>query len=863
MNKSLIDAYQKARQQFLAYRDVIGVGHGPKFTGGREVKGEAIVVLVLAKLPVPDVPKGELIPTTYLGFPTDVRVPCLSMPVPPNFNYNRPPDDPNVQYPSDVEWVDWGKIHQLKSLQPQPEPRGPDGPADTPPTTQTVGNLLVIHDPSKTLVKTVGTPPNTQKVIDLVGAYKLFRTVYGDDYDFVSFYIDVDPASSGMPYMGNASTDVYNAVTGTGKAAVNVRSTWGTTKLLREIYHSWFTPSPRTLMHEVGHQWLMYVNYRETATGATRDLLHQDWSSAWPSNQRNYHWGRWPDHDNTSMSYDRADWVDNGNGTFNRNLHGATDEQLPNDTWFGFPSLEQYLMGLIPASEVAPVTIVQSPTPAIDDTKSGPYTPNPSAATVTIAQVQYEEGQRSPDDLHSQRVFHHAVVVITGNASQTSTFITDSETQQAHYTNRIRRATSGRMLVDTSLLRPGAGDLYLRDNDTDAGGTTSTGEFWLSPDLWVRNLDDGMTANQLTIRGKDNWVYVRVHNKGAQAYDNVTVNVYLGNFKSLVPGTEFLYPVDWNPQGLIGSVTLASVPAASGGVAGEAIGKILWPASQVPPAAGWHPCLLAEIIPAEISPSGLHHVWENKKLAQRNITIIDAPAGDVPALSFVSKFTVGHRRRKARVTELRMRVVGKTQGLALFLDPGSLLPDFWERGPVVDLPIPIELGMEVTPETAIQVIEALSPGELELVATNGAAPNGSSVGSPYSYRVVAEFGWKDQGGFLPHLPTPWFRFINEGGMPAGAFATATQSVAEVEQGFEAEIEGMHGLKPMVLNGLPLLRLANLRDARLRLPVSEGQTATLRLIGIISPFHHGKIATCHITEKLEGSIIGGLAIQIGQ
>ena len=100
------------------------------------------------------------------------------------------------------------------------------------------------------------------------------------------------------------------------------------------------------------------------------------------------------------------------------------------------------------------------------------------------------------------------------------------------------------------------------------------------------------------------------------------MNFYLANFEALVPGTEFFYPVNWAPAGLLGSATIAAVPAKSGGVDGEAITNIKWPASQIPPAAGWHPCLLTEVLPMEVTPTGLHHVWENKKLAQRNITIL-------------------------------------------------------------------------------------------------------------------------------------------------------------------------------------------------------------------------------------------------
>ena len=485
-----------------------------------------------------------------------------------------------------------------------------------PPTTETAGNLFVIKDPDGTLLTTVGG----QTTIDFLGAWNLFRGVFGDDYDFVGFLIDT---MSGMPVgLGSASFSIYNNVTGIGLPTFNGRGSYNTNKLLEVAYYGMSTPAGNPIftltemIHEIGHQWLAHANYKDSG-GQTQTLLHQDW--IWSAGQANLHWGRWPDDRNSCMDYDQAEWVDNGNGTFNRIQHDPTQD----DQWFGYWALDLYLMGFLAASDVPNFKIVQNPSPAISwgpfGVSTGPYTPSPSAVTVTAANVQAEEGVRSPDYLSSQRVFHEALVVISKStaAASANPYVTMAQGWRTAHTDSFRKATGGRAMIDTSLLRSNYSDLYVKDNAADTGTGSSSPPFWLSPDLWVRNSQDGGTTNVPTIRNQDNYIYVRVRNKGSQPYNSVTVNFYIANFEALVPGTEFLYPVNWAPGGFLGSATIATVPAS-----GEAIANIKWSASQIPPAAGWHPCLLCEVLPMETVPSGLHHVYENKKLAQRNITII-------------------------------------------------------------------------------------------------------------------------------------------------------------------------------------------------------------------------------------------------
>ena len=42
----------------------------------------------------------------------------------------------------------------------------------------------------------------------------------------------------------------------------------------------------------------------------------------------------------------------------------------------------------------------------------------------------------------------------------------------------------------------------------------SRGAFWDSPDLWVRNNNDGGSTHQAPEFGQDNWFHARVRNRG-------------------------------------------------------------------------------------------------------------------------------------------------------------------------------------------------------------------------------------------------------------------------------------------------------------------------------------------------------------
>jgi len=280
------------------------------------------------------------------------------------------------------------------------------------------------------------------------------------------------------------------------------------------------------------------------------------------------------------MDYDRCDWVDNQDGTFNRFHHRADETSPIRSKRFGYSDLDLYLMGLIAPSEVRPWTMVCDPTPQIEDTVFGPYTPAaPGAFQLSIENVIFEEGPRTPDHLNSPRIFHQAVIVVTKDQNPNSAFAAAAAANQAKHVPNFRRATRGLAVMDCSLLRDNHADLYIKHTPADTGAPSENGDYFDSPDIWVRNNPDGDSEfeSQVPLSGQDNWIYARVRNKGSKPYDNVKVNFYA----TATPHLDVRYPNDWHPDCLIGSAAAATVPSRSGKGSAKADGtqifKVRWP----------------------------------------------------------------------------------------------------------------------------------------------------------------------------------------------------------------------------------------------------------------------------------------------
>jgi subtilisin family serine protease len=197
-------------------------------------------------------------------------------------------------------------------------------------------------------------------------------------------------------------------------------------------------------------------------------------------------------------------------------------------------------------------------------------------------------------------------------------------------------------------------DIYVRENLSDIGTVPSGGNWWASPDIWVRQ--DATTPipalawtdpapHQNGKRGQDNALFCRVRNRGGAAAPVVYVRALLTHWA----GLEFNFPADFQPSNNVGApVPNPLVPGTyligearidNLAVSADQIVKFTWPQALVPPetvmvgpaTVKWHPCLLVDASPHDgpAPVGGLSvPVRGNNNIAQRNITIDDADDAD-------------------------------------------------------------------------------------------------------------------------------------------------------------------------------------------------------------------------------------------
>jgi len=192
-----------------------------------------------------------------------------------------------------------------------------------------------------------------------------------------------------------------------------------------------------------------------------------------------------------------------------------------------------------------------------------------------------------------------------------------------------------------------APDLWMRDDTGHTGADLWNGRFWDSPDLWIRNADDGGTTHQSPESGQDNWFHARVRNAaGAGAASHFVVTFHARGFA----GTQFVYPADFLPC----TAAKAEFDLAPGMTS---IVKARWPRVRVP-AAGTHTCLLASILARGDPPVAGRHVWEHNNLAQKNLTVVDL----LPDMFMILPVLIANWTFDARARftlELRTRPAGQ------------------------------------------------------------------------------------------------------------------------------------------------------------------------------------------------------------
>jgi len=338
-------------------------------------------------------------------------------------------------------------------------------------------------------------------------------------------------------------------------------------------------------------------------------------------------------------------------------------------------------------------------------------------------------------------------------------------------------------------------DVYVRDNPADTGTMPSSGPFWNSPDIWVRNADDGGATHQDTIRGRDNFVYARVSNRGQAEARNVKVRVCLANFA----GTQFSYPNDWIPRNPAGGGAVsgpgtyligeAQIPTLAAGAA--QVVSIRWIASLIPPATNWHPCLLVEASPNDGFPIAGNDVRSNNNLGQKNITIINARRGELVEFSFL----VGSRFSLASSADLVLKKIRAPRALGVYLD--VLDPTFLEM-------------LRPSPSTISTAASGQSVAPLQ---------PGGPVATLLQPTTVA----------MP-LPAPWRQTDDESlivRLPANTRIAVRSSQAE-RLFTPSGQPSVSGFELVTLEEKPLLSLSAFKQGRLRLPLQAEQMKPMAL-----------------------------------
>lgn len=247
------------------------------------------------------------------------------------------------------------------------------------------------------------------------------------------------------------------------------------------------------------------------------------------------------------------------------------------------------------------------------------------------------------------------------------------------------------ILASDGLVPVGGGspapDLWMQDNADDVGAEpdASTNPMWISDDIWVRNVADGLTNqdHQNPNGEQTNYVYVRVRNRGCAgaAAQSGTLKLYWAKASSSLS-----WPAPWD-----GSV---ASPALMGGLVGSQavsvnggdteIVEFAWTPPDPSDYAAFgadkaHFCLLARIETSATAPFGMSfaetanlyaNVQNNNNIVWKNISIVDTD-GDGARYADV---VIGRFTRERRATRLLFRTP-KRRGFSLF-DWGHLMVEF-------------------------------------------------------------------------------------------------------------------------------------------------------------------------------------------
>lgn len=416
----------KAREYFYKLDpNIIGIRIGPRRVKQTISPNElALVVYVAEKKPIAELDPAKVIPKEFLGLKTDVYAPLSS-------DAPQPTGDLVKDLTISADWraIDPVRVHELAVKALPAVPAAPNVRDFGDVCVVDAGNLVFLEHP------------------DFIRAYQHFRTLHGDYYDFVTFFVD---EASGLRGGSQRFQFIFNEVRGIGMELIDRDPAWGSDRL--EGFHV-MNPNEttwrRTMLQEFGHRFAAFARYEDPLSKEimTDHLLEQDppfghWAKALSiqpaSGQANQ-----LDDDKSPMDYGRIDWVELPNGEFS-SVELESDERT-------YCNLDLYLMGLLGPDQVGEITmlrnIAKNPDPSAD-----PRLHIAEPVRLNVKDFIAVEGARVPNVIRSQKHWRQAFIVLTNDMANVHDFVERVDALRVRWELKdFPEGTKGLGSVDTVL----------------------------------------------------------------------------------------------------------------------------------------------------------------------------------------------------------------------------------------------------------------------------------------------------------------------------------------------------------------------------------------------------------------------------
>ncbi len=360
-------------------------------------------------------------------------------------------------------------------------------------------------------------------------------------------------------------------------------------------------------------------------------------------------------------------------------------------------------------------------------------------------------------------------------------------------------------------------DLYIKDKATDNGTEPNpdpTGEFWVSQDIWVRKLNDGITTHENPRGGFTNYIYVRVRNRGSMPSFSMS-NVRLRTYWAKASGA-----LGW-PNPFNGGITGCTPPASMGNVVGTtqipaipAGGSVVlvFPWNAPTPANyscfgsdRFHFCLLARIETTTYSPFGMtfpegNNLWLNVKnnnnIAWKNVSVSN------PNGTFNKNAPVNAE--------------DEDNGIALFTLAGEK-----QTGIKADN---ATLKFTFEPKRQIAAKVTLKPKKIDIDPDPDPDPNpGDTLPWPFAFTAAAEEG---VGVYEDVEPTPYFPINANNNI--WDFATVDVDLGIFFKKWNGKGEGIKILDEVGPSGYPWIRLENGKSYLAGINVEAGDVGAVAI-----------------------------------